>query len=400
MKKIINTNLFLFFAGFATVFTGCSQTNKQTPNVFPGETWEEKTPESQGVDPVILDSALYYFREHSGGVGTDEMIVVKNGFIIRKGPGYQNKHELFSVTKTFTTTVLGVLVKQGKLSVDDLAYKYYPELIKGDKGQEAYKQVRFRDLATMTAGYSAVETNCWSLHMKGLHNESLDCTKKYVIPGKPQYEPRTKWSYRDPNVHILGYILSKIGGKSLEDIFRQEIAEKIDMKNWDWSDYGEKDGILFNNPAGTPNNEKVTEMNDVQGGIWTTPLNFARFGLLYLNKGNWNGEQLLDSTFAKMAISNQVSVELPSIGLDLAGRYGYYWWTNGIRKDGTRPWPSAPPGASTPHGGGRNFCFVIPEWNMVVVRMSPRWESSMSADGAHGDIVWEGFFKILKNGIN
>ena len=119
-------------------------------------------------------------------------------------------------------------------------------------------------------------------------------------------------------------------------------------------------------------------------------------GLQYLNKRKWNDSQLLDTSFVDKAISNQVPVSLAYKNFDLTGRYGYYWWTIGIRKDGTRPWPSAPNKASTAHGGGRNFCFVIPEWNMVIVRMSPRWESSVPA---HGDPVWEGFFKRLKDGI-
>jgi CubicO group peptidase (beta-lactamase class C family) len=122
----------------------------------------------------------------------------------------------------------------------------------------------------------------------------------------------------------------------------------------------------------------------------------ARLGLLYLNFGKWNREQLLDSSFVARAISNQVPVTLSFNNLDLAGRYGFYWWTNGIRKDGTRPWPSAPPNTAAAHGGSRNFCFIIPEWNMVIVRMSPRFESAIPIQG---DIIWEGFFKILKKGI-
>ena len=377
---------------FLFLNTACNDNS----GVYPGEDWLERTPERMGIDPGILDSALNYLRANSGGAGTDEMMIIRSGYVVWNGHDIDNRHELFSCTKVFTTTVMGVMATDGVVGIDDPVVEYLPWLTQGSEGQEAYNLVRFRDLATMTAGYQAIVTDCWGLHLKGLHDESYECTKKYIIPGTPQYTPRTRISYRDPNVHILGYALTRIAGRPLEDIFRERVAEKIGMATFDWSDYGPVDGILFNNPAGTPNNLEADEMNEVQAGVWTTARDFGRLGLLYLNKGFWNGEMVLDSVFTQTAISNQVPAEIPAIGLDLAGRYGFYWWTNGVRKDGTRPWPSAPPKTSTPHGGGRNFCFVIPEWDMVIVRMSPRWESAIRGPS---DNMWEGFFSILKDAV-
>jgi len=376
--------------------SGCGTKDSAGINVFPGNEWDIRSPESAGVDPVVLENALNYFSTNSGGCGTDEMVMIRNGHIIWEGPGKDNKHQIYSCTKIFTSTVLGILTNEKKLEINDPAVDYFPELDDGDNGQTVYNLIRFRDLATMTAGYLGSSTNCWTLHLQGLHDESYQCTQQYTIPGKPQYYPRTRYSYRDPNVHMLGYILTKVAGMSLEEVFRNGVADRIGMQNWDWSDYGYRDGMFFNNPAGTPNNDDATEMNEVQGGIWTTPLDLARLGLLYLNKGRWKSEQILDSAFVITAVSNQVPVELPAIGLDLAGRYGFYWWTNGIRKDGTRAWPSAPPGTALAHGFSRNFCIVIPEWNMVIVRMSPVSDSGVPK---HGDELWEDFFKRLKPGI-
>jgi CubicO group peptidase (beta-lactamase class C family) len=375
-------------------FPGIAQ-QPEAQMVFPGATWAGRTPESLGVDPAVLASAIEYFHENGGGVGSDEMVVIRNGYVIWQGPAANNKHRLHSVTKTFTTTVMGVLEKKGLLHHDDPAVDHFPGLIEGDDGQEAYAPVRLRDLATMTAGYAAVVTNCWQLFEQGRFDESYDCTLQYIIPGKPEYTPRTQLSYRDPNVHMLGYILTRVAGRSLEDVFRDEVADKIGMMDWEWSYYNDVDGIRFNNPAGTPRDYEATTLNEAQSGIWTTPLELARFGLLYLNRGNWNGEQILDADYVDTAISNQVEPSIPSRPA-LAGRYGFYFWTNGVRADGTRPWPSAPPRATTPHGGGRNFCFVLPEWNMVVVRMSPTTHSPM---GNTREDVWEGFFKILKDGV-
>jgi CubicO group peptidase (beta-lactamase class C family) len=398
MRKIFERIiLYLELAFLSIIYMQCRQQQQTCQNIYPGFEWDKRSPESLGVDSAILNNALSFFRSNSGGVGTDEIVIVRNGYIIWQGPSVNTIHEVFSVTKTFTSTLLGVLVTDKKLNIDDLAVNYFPELDDGHEGQEEYRIIRFRDLATMTAGYQSISGDCWGLHLKGLDKESYDCTQLYTIPGKPEYVPRTMWNYDDQNVHMLGYILTRIAGKSLEGLFRERIADKIGMNNWDWSDYGLRDGMFFNNPAGTPNNEKANEMNEIQGGIHTSALELARFGLLYLNMGNWDGEQLLDSAFIRTATTNQVPASLPHKDFDLTGRYGLYWWTNGIRSDGSRPWPSAPPRTAAAHGGGRNFCFVIPEWNMVIVRMSPRWESPVPE---HGDSLFENFFARLRGGLN
>jgi len=389
-----NRRLIIFFIFFScmTLMLACIAGKMGTAVIFPGKGWTERSPESRGVDPVALDSALNYFKAHAGGAGADEMVIIRGGSIIWKGPGAESYHEIYSCTKVFTSTVLGILVTDGKLKAGDLAVKYLPELDEGREGQEVYSRLKLIHLASMTGGYDGNTTDCWQLHLQGRHDESYDCTQRYTVPGKPRFEPGTKVSYRDSEVHMLGYILTRVAGNSLEGIFRERIAEKIGMTIWDWSDYGYRDGMFFNNPAGTPNDPEGKTMNRKQGGVWIKPVDFARLGLLYLNKGKWDGKQLLDSAFVETAVSNQVPVTLPAVGLDLAGRYGLYWWTNGIRKDGTRPWPSAPAGTATPVGHSRNFCFVIPEWDMVIVRMSPAEESPMTN---YGEKVWDGFFRRL-----
>jgi hypothetical protein len=67
------------------------------------------------------------------------------------------------------------------------------------------------------------------------------------------------------------------------------------------------------------------------------------------------------------------------------------WWTNGIGPDGNRPWSSAPAGTYTPNGAFWNYCFVIPEWNMVIARTAD--------SGAIHDAEWTQFFRILGRGL-
>jgi len=358
---------------------------KKTP-VFPGDTWQAATPESQGVDSATLQQALDYLHSNSSGVGTDETVIVRNGYLIWEGPDANNVHEIYSCTKTFTSTVLGVLATDGILNVDDYAVKYLPSL---DDNYPEYAKIKFSHLASMTSGYNSIKSDGWKFYEtdREKHHEYV---LSFTTPGPPMFEAGTSFKYHDPAVHILGYILTKVAGESLEKTFKKRIAEPIGMKQFKWSNYGYRDGMFFNNPAGTPGKD--------QGGIYSSPRDLARYGLLYLNKGNWNGRQILDASFVERATSTQVPAEMKTKYYDLTGRFGFFWWTNGIRADGTRPWPSAPPKTYAAHGGGRNYIFVIPEWSMVIVRLS-------TAPGGHISIgsikkgVWEQFLSRLKIGI-
>jgi hypothetical protein len=97
------------------------------------------------------------------------------------------------------------------------------------------------------------------------------------------------------------------------------------------------------------------------------------------------------------ATTNQVPVSAKYRNHDFRGRYGFYWWVNGIMASGRRPWPSVPPRTYTAHGKGSNFCFVIPEWNMVVVRMGTVPISAGNI--AKGDRLCDNFFRSLAGAV-
>jgi len=344
---------------FSYIFWICllAYSSERQTLVFPSEAWQKVTPASQDFNTDKLHKALSYLHENSDGAGTDEMVIVRNGYLIWEGPDANKIHEIYSCTKTFTSTILGLFITEGILTCDDYAVKYSPSL---DDQYPEYAKIRFSQLATMTSGYDSIMSDGWKFYEtnRSKHHEHV---LSYTTPGPPLFPAGTSFKYHDPAVHILGYILTKTAGDSLERIFRKRIANKIGMKQFSWSNYGYRDGILFNNPAGTPGKN--------QGGIHSCARDLARYGLLYLNNGNWNGKQILKPSFIKRATSTQVPAEMNTKYFDLTGRYGFFWWTNGKTADRTRPWPSAPAKTFAAHGAGRNFIFVIPEWNMVIVRL-------------------------------
>ncbi|MBN1509173.1 MAG: serine hydrolase [Sedimentisphaerales bacterium] len=363
-------NLLLCVLATVIAETGGSQ----PAAVFPGEQWREASPESQGVDVDKLKAAVAYMDSHFGPDGARELVIVRRGFLIWQGPDIDAYHNVWSCTKTFASSVLGLLIADGKCGLDDLAVTYLPSL---DDRHPVYSTIALRHMASMSSGY------------KG---QLVDITAQqpwgdpmwYLEPAEPLFEPGTRVQYHDHQVFVLGAILTHLAGEPLKALFKRRIADPIGLTKWDWGVSGQVDGIELNNAAGTPSKAQ---------GIQMTARQMARYGLLYLHRGRWNDRQLLPTPFVEQATCNQV----PGAGASsfLHKRYGLYWWTNDVMPTGKRPWPTAPPRTYTAHGHGCNFCFVIPEWSMVVVRMG----TSPIGTIAEQDVMWNAFFTRLADAM-
>ncbi len=332
------------------------------------------TPEAQGVNSAKLKAAVAYMDDRFDPNGAKELVIVRNTCVIWTGPDVDAYHNIWSATKTFTSTVLGLLIADGKCSLDDLAVTYLPGL---DDRYPLYSRIKLRHLASMSSGYKG--------QLVGVSTEQpWGDPMRYLEPAEPSYEPGTRVQYQDHQVFVLGAILTRLAGEPLQAVFQRRIADPIGLTRWDWGVNGELDGIKLNNAAGTPSKAP---------GVRITARQLARYGLLCLNGGKWDGQQLLPASFVAEAGRNQV----PGVGAStfLHGRYGLYWWTNDIMPTGKRPWPAAPPRTYTAHGHGCNFCFVIPEWNMVLVRMG----TVPIGKTPQQDPLWNTFFARLTEAI-
>jgi CubicO group peptidase (beta-lactamase class C family) len=373
-RRIISTSLGLLAVQLATAGGRLPDLTSGTISHFPGTDWEEVSPEAEGVDSAKLKDAVAHLDAEAGPDGARELVIVRHGRLIWAGPRADAYHTIFSCTKTFTSTVLGLLVEDGKCALDDLAVKHLPEL---DDQHPAYGQIKLRHLAAMCGGYRGEVRDKRA-------DQPWGDVMAYFNPRAPYFEAGTAVQYNDHDVFVLGKILTLLVREPLQNVFQRRIAGPIGMTKWEWGVSGTVEGIALNNPPGNPGGSGA-------GGIKITPRELARFGLLMLNRGHWNGRPLLAAAFVDAATSNQVPVSLGYRNRDFRGRYGYYWWVNGIMADGKRPWPSAPPKTYMAHGNGGNFCCVVPEWNLVLVRMgSP----------SINDRLWDAFFARLAAAIS
>ena len=348
-------------AGSLAVATNPLPVNK--PMVFPQDKWAKGSPESQGIDSAGMFDALDYIKGHCKGDKLTEVMIIRNGVVIHEGRNTTKVHNIWSCSKSFTSTALGLLIADGKCSLDTKAGDIF------DEYQMLYPNARLRDFTTMTSGFSAKGRSRW-------RDENEDWSWTPYDPAEPYFAPGSAYAYWDEAQMTLGRLLTRIGKRKLVDYLEERVFKPTGMGSVEWNTEGEVDGIPICN--GCTN----VKLNARQ---------MARFGHLYLNRGNWNGTQVLPAEWGDAATQNQVPVHIPVGNTDRSnvrgpGAYGFNWWTNG----GENRMPDAPPRTYYASGLNHNLLFVIPEWDMVVVRMGVDGNPPMGKPQA-----WNGFFRRL-----
>lgn len=342
---------------------------------FPGRAWEQAAPESQGIDRRRLGEAVRYLEEHSGRDGAKELFIVRRGRLVWDGPQVDKQHGVWSMTKSFTSTVAGLLIDDGKCTLDTPVCQYVPELAVACPG------ATLRHFLTMTSGYRAVGDE-----PQGSYTHGPSATWQRPCPEPLFAPPGSKYAYWDSAMNELALVLTRIAGEPIEELFRRRIAEPIgmDADRWDWGDFGEIDGLVVNGGSGNQGKH-----------VRITAREAARLGLLFLNRGNWNGRQLLSAEWVRLATAVQVPPSLPlghlASGIDGRGVYGFNWWVNGLQPDGLRRHPDLPGNLFWAAGHNNNFMFVVPDCQMVVVRLGLDQET----DGRISVATWNGFLRRL-----
>lgn len=338
----------------AWVHTSAAHASSEKAIVFPGKAWKHASPESQGIDPNRLQIALKHLRDVCGAHGTDKVVIVRNGYVIWQGPHVEQPYITWSCTKSFLSTCFGLLWDEGLCTPQTLAADIEPKL------REHYPTVTLGHMLTFTSGY------CYG--------------KNRFDPIEPAFAAGTAFHYSNEG-QMLALILTRIAGQSLESLFFERIGEPIGItrKAMDWGEITHRDGMAINGGRGFPGM-----------GVSINALAMARFGWLMCNDGVWDGKRLLSQRYLNYATAPRVPEDMPAFDknawyIDLPGNYGLSWWTNGPMPDGQRRWPHAPERTFAAQGLYNNVCFIIPQWQMVIVRLG----HDKVIDMAHYDRVFE-----------
>ena len=265
---------------------------------WPSPDWPVSTPAEQGLDPAILDDMLAHVAETR--LNLHSLLIIRHGAIVLEqyfGSYDRNdRHDLYSVTKSFTSTLVGIAIDQGKLAgLDRPAREYFPALVFANPSPEK-DAIRLADLLTMTAGLDWVEADASYRAMY----RSPDWVK-WVLDLPMADPPGQAFRYCSGCSHVLSAVVTTVTGAQGTAFAKQVLFAPLGIRAFHWE----------TTPAGVP----------IGGwGLSLTPRDMARLGYLYLHGGRWEDQQVVSAAWVQAATTRQV---------DTGGRlgYGYQWWT-------------------------------------------------------------------------
>ncbi len=268
------------------------------------------TPEEVGVDGKVIAEFLDAIENE--GWNIHSFMVVRHGKVAAecyRAPFTKERpHAMYSVSKTFTGTAVGIAVREGLLSLDDRVRDFFPEIL-ADVKDERLDRMTVYHLMTMTAGKNV---SLLSDKSKGHWAETFFKSSWYNEPGK-------EFKYISENMYILCAILKKVTGTCVRDYLQTRLFGPLGMDYPAWE----------------------TDENGIEAGGWglyATTEDIAKLMLLYHNGGELNGVRILDADFVEAATQKHIETAEANSSPDSSVGYCYCMWRNkgavGYRADG------------------------------------------------------------------
>ncbi|MBI3209931.1 MAG: serine hydrolase [Candidatus Solibacter usitatus] len=302
--------------------------------VFPGKTWEKRRPAQW--DAEKLKAA----KEFSSRLKTAAVVIVQDGVIVDEWGDVTKKYLSHSMRKSLLSALYGIAVQEGKidisktmkdLSIDDNA----PSLTENEK------QAKVSDLLKSRSGI---------YHPSAAGTPSMNA----IRPPRFSHAPGSFWYYNNWDFNALGTIYEKYTGEKIHASFERRIAQPIGMEHFTAAD-GDYTRSSDSIHAAYPFRISARDL--------------ARFGHLFLNKGKWNGRQIVPEKW--VAESTQAWSDASTYN---GTGYGYMWWVDR--------------NSYSARGAGGHYVMVVPAMNLVVVH---RVDTFVSGN----EVGQNDFFKLL-----
>ena len=327
-----------------TMFPSRTIETASPPYEFPRATGgslpvEVEYKDGDSIKRVALDKLLE-------STGTHAFIVIKDGKLLdeRYLNGYQRDSICISrsVAKSFTSALVGIAIDEGYIkNVDDPIVTYLPEL--KDRG---FDTITIRNLLTMGSGirYRIAELP-WD--EDALYFFYPNIRQMLLTDMEVAEPPGQAFHYTDYNVGLLAIIVERTTHRTLSEYLQEKIWKPIGMEYpATWSLDSEQDGFELSHVA-----------------LNARAIDYAKFGQLFLDKGNWNGAQVISKRWVTESTAPDPNDHRPwetyAEWAEAGGYYKYFWWGN-----------SREPGDYSFEAVGRwgQFIFVAPRANVVIVR--------------------------------
>lgn len=339
--------------------------------LFPKEMWYPRRPDSKyvfkkpldlrdGLQPSSLketglDSAalMQMVEKITDGSfpNVHSILILKNGKFVFEEYFYEYRiytyHQIRSATKSFISALVGIAIDKGIIkSKTETVISFFPEY-KLENLTEDKKRITLENLLNNQSG---LDCNDHDQNSPGNEVKMYPTGDwiKFILDLPMAYKPGEEGRYCSGNVMTLAKVIEKASGQSLYSFAKENLFDPIGASGYKWDFKAD------------------SSQRNTFGQVYIRPRDMAKFGLLFLNGGKWNGKQVIPETWVKESLTPHNTID--------GTPYGYLWWhpwlmINDIRNDAT---------AAKGNGGQR--IYLRPDLNMVVVITGGNYNSESSSD--------------------
>jgi len=260
------------------------------------------------------------------------LIVKDNKLVFEKYFGdtkQDSKQHLYSATKSFASILVGKAIELGYIKSDsDYIFDYLPEIKKLNL-HNGTEKLRVKDLLTMSSGIDA---------NKVIYADSINKSNhpSFILRKQENIDPGTKFLYKDSDPHLIAHIFYNSTGQTLDKFADKYLLQPLQIKNYEW--YTSYCGI-----------------SDADVGLCVTSRDFMKLGLLVINKGKWNGQQIINSEWVNKSTQQQIVTMVRQ-----SDGYGYYWWMHKYKVN------NANISCYSARGAEGQYLVVFPSLNMII----------------------------------
>lgn len=323
-----------------------------------GNSLPRSRPEEQGVSSSAILAFLDAVEQQAAGNKGQELhslMVVRHGHVVAEGwwAPYRPdlRHALFSLSKSFTATAVGLAVAEGLLSVGDRVVSFFPDDLPPELSANL-DSMRVRHLLSMSTGHAQDV-------MDYLHGDAEGNWVKGFLSAPVEHEPGSHFTYDTAATYMLSAVVQKVTGSTLMEYLGPRLFSPLGIDGTTWQSC----------PRG---------INVGGYGLSTTTEDIAKLGQLYLQRGLWAGERILPETWVDEATASHVS-NGDAADSDWAQGYGYQFWRcrHGVYRG---------------DGAFGQYCIVMPQCDAVVAITS-----GVANMQAVLNLVWEHLLPALSS---
>ena len=284
-------------------------------------------PIDKDVDP---DAVLAFVEAIDADESTElhSLMVLRHGHVVAEGWWTPHTPErprlLYSLTKSFSSTALGIAVGEGLVDLDDTVVSHFPEFA-DEITDPGSRSITLRHVVSMASG-----------HNRDMKDEALQLDPHEPVRGflmvPPDEAPGTVFAYSQPCTYTVGSVVQRAAGCTLSEYLRPRLFDPLGIGEVGWLTW-------------PPGREQAFS------GLFARTEDIAKLGILYLQKGRWGDTQLIPEHYVTQATSRQIDTP-GETNPDWSQGYGFQFWMSrhGYRGD----------------GGYGQFCVVLPEQDAVI----------------------------------